>query len=154
MRGRPLAPSPAHAAAPRKLSPLRAPVVSPACSTHPCPRLLPRVSQPRRTRQDSLFLRVREACEENPALADHLSALDGDDPTGCESATGAHRANCALRCVSEACWTEIYLEDARGWGPLEEGELDGARSGRFYECAQRDLRSADRAEELAAWGAL
>eukprot|EP00249_Psilotum_nudum_P001763 c14427_g1_i1 orf=169-534(+) len=43
------------------------------------------------------------------------------------------RENCALRCVSAACYNEIYGND-----PLEEGEVDIRRGRQFKYCVQRE----------------
>ncbi|KAH7288218.1 hypothetical protein KP509_31G017500 [Ceratopteris richardii] len=42
------------------------------------------------------------------------------------------KENCALRCISTACYEKIYGDD-----PLEEGEIDYKRGREFLHCVRR-----------------
>ncbi|CAK9185245.1 unnamed protein product [Ilex paraguariensis] len=50
----------------------------------------------------------------------------------CKSSTVA-KENCALKCLSPACYELIYEND-----PLEEGEKDYTRSQEYKYCMHRD----------------
>ena len=54
----------------------------------------------------------------------------------CSSAHEDERANCALRCQSEACYEEIYMPEE-----LEPGEIDVARSRAFQSCTAAESRN-------------
>ena len=58
-----------------------------------------------------------------------------DDPSCAASAIDMD--NCVLRCVSPACYANVYGSD-----PLEEGEVDVARGRTFRSCARGELRGA------------
>lgn len=45
--------------------------------------------------------------------------------------------NCAMRCVSTACYDSIYGAD-----PLEEGEIDMLRGRDYRMCVRRELRKS------------
>ncbi|KAL3685789.1 hypothetical protein R1sor_003811 [Riccia sorocarpa] len=45
------------------------------------------------------------------------------------------RENCALRCVSTACYNTIYADD-----PLEEGEIDIKRGRDIRHCLRREIQ--------------
>lgn len=52
--------------------------------------------------------------------------------------------NCVNRCISEACYQQIY-----GAQPLEDGEFDNVRSRTFTQCLRQELREL-KAAALAA----
>eukprot|EP00899_Mesostigma_viride_P028254 jgi/Mesvir1/8613/Mv04945-RA.1 len=64
---------------------------------------------------------------------DQLLNREDADPECTKSVTA--RDNCMLKCTSEKCYNAIYGDD-----PLEEGEIDTVRGGRFRTCARSDLR--------------
>ncbi|KAL2642030.1 hypothetical protein R1flu_009617 [Riccia fluitans] len=45
------------------------------------------------------------------------------------------KENCALRCVSTACYNTIYADD-----PLEDGEVDIKRGRDFRLCLRREIQ--------------
>ena len=48
-------------------------------------------------------------------------------------------ANCVNECVSPACYAEIYAAE-----PLEDGEIDVERRGRFQKCVRDEQRTLKR----------
>lgn len=44
--------------------------------------------------------------------------------------------NCILRCISHACYANVYGDDA-----LEEGEVDIVRGRTYRSCARNELRN-------------
>ncbi|KAI5070391.1 hypothetical protein GOP47_0014734 [Adiantum capillus-veneris] len=50
----------------------------------------------------------------------------------CKS-SAIEKENCALRCVSAACYEKIYGDD-----PLEEGEIDFKRGREFQYCVRKE----------------
>ena len=61
----------------------------------------------------------------------------------------AARRNCALSCVSPACYDKVYGGDA-----LEEGELDTLRGRSYRTCVRTDMRNLQlRAERAKREGA-
>ena len=54
----------------------------------------------------------------------------------CAPVNEDERANCALRCQSEACYEEVYMPEE-----LEPGEIDVARSRAFQSCVTAESRN-------------
>ncbi|KAJ7538682.1 hypothetical protein O6H91_11G059100 [Diphasiastrum complanatum] len=54
------------------------------------------------------------------------------------TSSSVERENCALRCISLACYNLIYADD-----PLEEGEVDSRRGREFKYCVRREARGED-----------
>lgn len=71
---------------------------------------------------------LREDC-----LREIVSGWRGKGCTASEIAA----ENCALRCVSEACYDSTY-----GGDPLEEGEIDLLRGRDYRMCVRRELRAS------------
>lgn len=96
--------------------------------------LLPPLCRGKYDRQvvsDKDMARKKEAC-----YADIDNWLWG---RACRSSWIA-KENCALRCVSPACYNTIYGQDA-----LEEGELDFKRGREFRTCLRRELLDENKA---------
>ncbi len=87
-----------------------------------------RSKRPHLADQDRDYGELRMACskripEEQP------ECLDDD----------TRRENCMLRCVSPACYDQVYAAD-----PLEEGELDTTRGRLFRNCVRSEVMSERR----------
>ena len=53
----------------------------------------------------------------------------------CEEFIPDEAYNCVNKCLSEECFRKIYQEN-----PLEDGEIDTARSRQFTQCMRNEMR--------------
>lgn len=84
--------------------------------------------------------------------ANHMARLDREwksaktqcELNDCKQFKPYENDNCVNRCISEACYQEIY-----GAQLLEDGEFDNVRSRTFTQCLRQELREK-KAAALAA----
>uniref|UniRef100_A0A7S0RAH5 Uncharacterized protein n=1 Tax=Pyramimonas obovata TaxID=1411642 RepID=A0A7S0RAH5_9CHLO len=52
--------------------------------------------------------------------------------------TAIQKENCILKCVSDACYADVYGDD-----PLEDGEVDNVRGKSFRSCVKKEIKERD-----------
>ncbi|UJR34184.1 hypothetical protein I4U23_021590 [Adineta vaga] len=92
----------------------------------------PSMSFTRRRQLDETFRRLNRQCEQKETCQKYLLINSQPSDTSIQQhqkeLTEINMINCVRRCITNACYREIYEKD-----PLERGEID-VRANHFKSC--------------------